>query len=171
MSPAHSEKPCGPATPFPIDGPIAPGCQLTNYRMAGDAVSAAHPHVGGTVPLASTDDVQSLRDGRYLLAPAGAPPPHVLIAMRLNDHGGQQHFGSKSPDNMLEPHHLKAAAQRYADHRAAFDHFSRDVSRERGERPPAMSKASRRRTLVDLPLPDAWCISRTGYRDRRRGST
>ena len=42
-----------------IDGPPQPGCQLTNYRMAGDVVSAASPHIGEVVSLASQDDLQS----------------------------------------------------------------------------------------------------------------
>ncbi|MCC4597237.1 hypothetical protein NRY95_06185 [Xanthomonas campestris pv. phormiicola] len=116
-----------------IDGPPQPGCQLTNYRMAGDVVSAASPHIGEVVSLASQEDVQSLRAGRYLDAPAGAPPPNALIAMRLDDHGGQQHFNSKSPDNVLQPQRFQEAAQRYAQHKAAIDQFGSDVSRARAE--------------------------------------
>ncbi|WP_409976710.1 hypothetical protein [Xanthomonas graminis] len=116
-----------------IDGPPQPGCQLTNYRMAGDMVSAASPHLGEVVSLASQEDVQSLRAGRYLDAPAGAPPPNALIAMRLDDHGGQQHFNSKSPDNVLHPQRFQEAAQRYAQHQSAIDQFGSDVSRARAE--------------------------------------
>ncbi|QNH20248.1 hypothetical protein HEP73_01147 [Xanthomonas sp. GW] len=116
-----------------IDGPPQPGCQLTNYRMAGDVVSAASPHIGEVVSLASQEDVQSLRAGRYLDAPAGAPPPNALIAMRLGDHGGQQHFSSKSPDNVLQPQRFQEATQRYAEHKAAIDQFGSDVSRARAE--------------------------------------
>jgi hypothetical protein len=122
------------------DGPPQPGTHLTNYRMAGDVVSAANPHVGQVVSLASQDDVQSARAGRYLDAPAGAPPPNVLITMRLGDHGGQQHFGSKSPDNLLEPHRFQESAQRYADHKVAFDHYSGDVAHERGELAEALKQ-------------------------------
>ncbi|HET6431824.1 hypothetical protein [Dyella sp.] len=121
-----------------INGPPRPGTHLTNYRMAADVVSAANAHIGEVVSLASKEDVQSLRDGRYLDAPVGAPPPNALIAMRLDDHGGVQHFGSQSPDNILQPFHFTEAAQRYADNRAGFDHFVADVSRERGELSQAM---------------------------------
>ncbi|MBB5941451.1 hypothetical protein [Xanthomonas sp. 3307] len=114
-------------------GAPQPGCQLTNYRMAGDVVSAASPHVGKVVSLASQDDIQSLRAGRYLDAPAGAPPPNVLIAMRLGDHGGQQHFGSQSPGNMLEPTRFAEAVQRSAAHEAAIAQFQSDVTHHRGE--------------------------------------
>ncbi|QNH20244.1 hypothetical protein HEP73_01143 [Xanthomonas sp. GW] len=69
-----------------IDGPPQRGCHLTHYRMAGDVVSAISPHIGEVVSLASQDDMQSLRVGRYLDAPVGAPQPNVLIAMRLGDH-------------------------------------------------------------------------------------
>jgi hypothetical protein len=133
------------------DGPPRPGCQLTNYRMAGDVVSAANKHVGEVVSLASKDDVQSLRDGRYLDAPAGAPPPNTLIAMRLGDHGGQQHFGSQSRDNVLAPNHFKGAAQRYADNKAAFDHYSDDVFRERGELSQALRQMQEQHGQHQLP--------------------
>jgi len=123
------------------DGPIAPGCHLTNYRMAGDVVSAANPHIGEVVSLASKEDVQSLRDGRYLGAPAGAPLPNPLIAMRLDDHGGLQHFSSKSPDNALEPARKAEYQQRYMDNKDAFDHFSGDVQHERTELAVALRQA------------------------------
>ncbi|WP_241753338.1 hypothetical protein [Xanthomonas translucens] len=116
-----------------IDGPPQPGFHLSNYRMAGDVVSAASPHLGEVVSLASQEDIQSLRAGRYLDAPAGAPPPNALIAMRLDDHGGQQHFNSKSPDNILHPQRFQEAAQRYAQHQTAIDQFGSDVSRARAE--------------------------------------
>ncbi|UKE64092.1 hypothetical protein KM539_16140 [Xanthomonas translucens pv. poae] len=116
-----------------IDGPPQPGFHVTNYRMAGDVVSAASLHLGEVVSLASQEDIQSLRAGRYLDAPAGAPPPNALIAMRLDDHGGQQHFNSKSPDNVLHPQHFQDATQRYAAHKAAIDQFGSDVSRARAE--------------------------------------
>ncbi|WP_230595220.1 hypothetical protein [Xanthomonas vasicola] len=55
--------------------------------MAGDVVSAASPHLGEVVSLASKEDIHSLRAGRYLDAPAGSAPPNALLAMRLSDHG------------------------------------------------------------------------------------
>jgi hypothetical protein len=116
-----------------IDGPPQPGFQMTNYRMAGDVVSAASPHVGEVVSLASEEDIQSLRAGRYVDAPAGSAPPNALIAMRLGDHGGQQHFHSKSPDNILESHRFQEASQRYAEHKGAIDQFGNDVFRARAE--------------------------------------
>ena len=133
------------------DGPPQPGCQLTNYRMAGDVVSAANAHVGEVVSLASKEDVQSARDGRYLDAPSGSPPPNALIAMRLDDHGGQQHFDSKSADNILEPSRFREAAQRYADNKPAFDHFSGDVSRERGELSQALKQMENHYGQNSLP--------------------
>ncbi|XUP27063.1 hypothetical protein WCN79_16025 [Xanthomonas axonopodis pv. vasculorum] len=99
--------------------------------MAGDVVSAASPHLGEVVSLASQDDIHSLRAGRYLDAPACAPPPNALLAMRLDDHGGQQHFHSKSPDNVLQPQRFQQAAQRYAQHQAVIERFGRDVSAAR----------------------------------------
>jgi nitrogen regulatory protein PII-like uncharacterized protein len=122
------------------DGPPQPGTQLTNYRMAGDVVSAANPHIGDVVSLASDKDVQSMRDGRYLDPPAGAPPPNPLIAMRLGDHGGQEHFASTSPDNLLAPGSYKDATQLYKDNHLAFDHFISDVTSERGELAQALKQ-------------------------------
>ncbi|WP_295860136.1 hypothetical protein [uncultured Xanthomonas sp.] len=116
-----------------IDGPPQPGFQLTNYRMAGDVVSAASPHVGKVVSLASEEDIQSLRAGRYLDAPPGSAPPNALIAMRLSDHGGQQHFSSDSPDNILQPQRFQEATQRYAANKNAIDRFGSDVSFARAE--------------------------------------
>ncbi|WP_295918136.1 hypothetical protein [uncultured Xanthomonas sp.] len=116
-----------------IDGPPQPGFQLTNYRMAGDVVSAASPHVGKVVSLASEEDIQSLRAGRYLDAPPGSAPPNALIAMRLRDHGGQQHFSSDSPDNILQPQRFQEATQRYAANKDAIDRFGSDVSFARAE--------------------------------------
>lgn len=116
-----------------IDGPPQPGFQLTNYRMAGDVVSAASPHVGQVVSLASEEDIQSLRAGRYLDAPPGSAPPNALIAMRLSDHGGQQHFSSDSPDNILQPQRFQEATQRYAANKDAIDRFGRDVYLARAE--------------------------------------
>ncbi|UYK84109.1 hypothetical protein NG827_16915 [Xanthomonas sacchari] len=122
-----------------IDAPPHPGCQLTNYRMAGDVVSAASPHIGEVVSLASEEDIHSLRAGRYLDAPPGAAA-NVLIAMRLGDHGGQQHFGSlgpdnvsQNPDNMLDPTRFAEAMQRSAEHEAAIAQFRSDVTHHRGE--------------------------------------
>jgi putative lipase involved disintegration of autophagic bodies len=52
-----------------LDGPPKPGCHLTNYRMAGDVVSAASRQVGEVVTLASPDGVHGLsRHPEKLLA-------------------------------------------------------------------------------------------------------
>ncbi|WP_211286568.1 hypothetical protein, partial [Xanthomonas albilineans] len=133
------------------DGAPQPGCHVTNYRMAGDVVSAASPHVGSMVSLASHEDVQNLRTGRYLEAPVGAPPPNVLLAMRLGDHGGVQYFGSKSPDNVLAPQHFSEASQRYADHQSAFEHFTWDVSHERAELSQALRQMRAHPGQTHLP--------------------
>ncbi|WP_152624860.1 hypothetical protein [Xanthomonas sp. GPE 39] len=133
------------------DGNPQPGCQVTNYRMANDLVSAASPHVGSVVSLASHDDVQSLRAGRYLDAPVGAPPPNVLMAMRPGDHGGAQHFGSQSPDNVLAPQRFSEASQRYADHQSAFEHFTWEVAHERAELSQALRQMRAHPDQTHLP--------------------
>ncbi|WP_155394166.1 hypothetical protein [Xanthomonas albilineans] len=133
------------------DGTPQPGCHVTNYRMAGDVVSAASSHVGSMVSLASHDDVQSLRAGRYLDAPVGAPPPNVLLAMRLGDHGAGQYFGSQSPDNVLAPQHFSEASQRYADHQSAFEHFTWELSHERAELSQALRQLRAQPDQTHLP--------------------
>ncbi len=133
------------------DGTPQPGCHVTNYRMANDVVSAASPHVGSMVSLASHDDVQSLRAGRYLDAPVGAPPPNVLIATRWGDHGAAQHFGSQSTDNVLAPQRFSEASQRYADHQSAFEHFTWDVSHERAELSQALRQMRAHPGQTHLP--------------------
>jgi len=134
-----------------IDGAPQPGCDVTNYRMANDVVSAASPHLGRMVSLASHHDVQSLRAGRYLDAPVGAPSPNVLLAMRLGDHGGAQYFGSQSPDNILAPQRFSEASQRYADHQSAFEHFTWDVSHERAELSQALRQMRAHPGQTHLP--------------------
>ncbi|WP_430523600.1 lipase family protein, partial [Xanthomonas axonopodis] len=133
------------------DGTPQPGCHVTNYRMANDVVSAASPHVGIVVSLASHDDVQSLRAGRYLDAPVGASPPNVLLATRLGDHGGAQYFGSKSPDNVLAPQRFSEASQRYADHQSAFEHFTWEVAHERAELSQALRQMRAHPGQTHLP--------------------
>ncbi|WP_235429732.1 XVIPCD domain-containing protein [Xanthomonas sp. GPE 39] len=133
------------------DGTPQPGCHVTNYRMANDVVSAASPHVGSVVSLASHDDVQSLRAGRYLDAPVGAPPPNVLMATRWGDHGGAQHFGSQSPDNVLAPQRFSEASQRYADHQSAFEHFTWEVAHERAELSQALRQLREHPGQTHLP--------------------
>ncbi|WP_407070980.1 lipase family protein, partial [Xanthomonas albilineans] len=133
------------------DGTPQLGCHVTNYRMANDLVSAASPHVGSVVSLASHDDVQSLRAGRYLDAPVGAPPPNVLLAMRLGDHGGAQYFGSQSPDNVLAPHRFSEASQRYTDHQSAFEHFTWEVAHERAELSQALRQMRAHPGQTHLP--------------------
>ncbi|WP_425476766.1 lipase family protein, partial [Xanthomonas albilineans] len=133
------------------DGAPQPGCHITNYRMANDVVSAASPHVGSMVSLASHDDVQSLRAGRYLDAPVGAPPPNVLIATRWGDHGAAQHFGSQSTDNVLAPQRFSEASQRYADHQSAFEHFTWEVAHERAELSQALRQMRAHPDQTHLP--------------------
>lgn len=112
------------------EGPPAPGCHLTNYVLANDVVSAANRHIGTVVPLASADDLQSLRAGRYLEAPPGSPPPNALLAMRLDDHSGQ-HFSGV--DSVLAPARLAQYARNYAEHKDAIDRYRNDVYHERHE--------------------------------------
>ena len=84
--------------------------------MAGNVVSAASAHIGEAGSLVSEEDVRRLREARYLDAPAGAPPPKKLIAMRLDDHGGGQRVSSRSPDNVLDPALFPEEARRHRGH-------------------------------------------------------
>ncbi|WP_426701822.1 hypothetical protein ACPPVV_02050 [Rhodanobacter sp. Col0626] len=133
------------------DGPPAPGCQLTNYRMAGDPVSAANAHIGTVVSLASPEDVVGLQAGRYLDAPAGSAPPNPLIAMRGGDHSGAHFTGADGNINVLNPAVMAEYAQRYKDHQAAFDHLSGDLNRERGELSVTLRQMESGKPSVHLP--------------------
>jgi hypothetical protein len=141
-----------------IEGPPQPGCHLTNYRMAGDVPSAANGHIGEVMSLASKEDVQSLHEGRYLDAPVGAPPPNTFLAMRLDDHSGQ-HFDSSSPDDVMNPRRLAEYAQRYADHKAAFDAYRADVFRERGELSQALQQMQEGYGPRGLPPDIQWQVN------------
>lgn len=130
--------------------PPAPGCRLTNYVMANDVVGAANGHIGVVVPLASADDLQSLRDGRYLDAAPGAARPNSLLAMRLGDHGIGQFVGAES---VLAPAKLAQYERNYVDHRSAVDHYRGDICRERTDLAAAMQEAERQGRPGNVPLP------------------
>jgi hypothetical protein len=133
------------------DGPPKPGCQLTNYRMAGDPVSAANAHIGTVVPLASPEDVASLQAGRYLHAPAGSAPPNPLLAMRGADHSGDHFTGADGHINVLDPAVMADYQQRYKDNQAGFDRLSGDLHRERGELATALRQMESGKRPVNLP--------------------
>ena len=124
------------------------GSRVTNYVMAGDVVSAASRHYGKVVTLASDDDVQALKAGRYLDTAPGMPPPNPYLTMSLADHR-VTHF---SPDagshevSVLNPAMLARYEKNYADHKAAIDHFRHDVYKDRAE----LGVALRRTNSHDL---------------------
>lgn len=126
------------------DGPPMPGCQLTAYRMAGDPASAANAHVGTVIPLASKEDVTSLRTGRYLQASSGSAQPNPLLAMRGADHSGDRFTGADGHINVLNPAVMAEYEQRYKDNQAGFDRLSGDLLRERGEVGEVMSRVHSR---------------------------
>jgi hypothetical protein len=141
------------------DGPPAPGCQLTNYRMAGDPVSAANAHIGTVVPLASPEDVASLQAGRYLHAPAGSAPPNPLLAMRGADHSGDHFTGADGHINVLDPAVMADYQQRYKDNQAGFDRLSGDLHRERGELATALRQMESGKRPVNLPPEIQWQVN------------
>ncbi len=131
------------------------GNQVTNYVMAGDVVSAGSRHFGQVVPLASKDDVTALYTGRYLGAAPDAPAPNPLLTMSLGDHG-KTHFTGEDPkvENALAPANIGAYEARYAQHKAAFDHFRGDVQQDRVELATAMNHAGSHNietTLANMP--------------------
>ncbi|MBD8899988.1 hypothetical protein [Rhodanobacter sp. DHG33] len=135
------------------DGPPAPGCQLTDYVMAGDVVSAANHHVGSVVTLASPDDLKSMQAGRYLDAPAGAQPPNPFLAMSLGDHS-VTHFAPPPHSNqtsVLDPKLITQYEKNYTDNKAAIDAYRNDVYRERGELSEALRQAQGHDARAQLP--------------------
>jgi hypothetical protein len=133
-----------------LERPPKPGCHLTNYVMSGDVVGAANRHIGDVVQLTSPDDLQSLRDGRYLDAPAGSPAPNPLLAMRLSDHGGAHFSGA---DSVLAPARLAQYQRNYVEHKAAVDHYRHDIYHERGELAAALHAARGREGSRQAQLP------------------
>lgn len=129
------------------------GAQLADYVMAGDVVSAASPHHGTIVPLASNEDVLALKAGHYMDIITSMPPRNPFLAMRLSDHA-ITHF-SPAPGSheagMLQPGMITQYAQNYADHKTAFDTFRSDVRRERGELAMALRAAKHSDSDVVLP--------------------
>ncbi|HEX7816456.1 XVIPCD domain-containing protein [Dyella sp.] len=116
--------------------------QITNYVMAGDVVSAGNHHLGNVVTLASPQDIQSMKDGRYIDAPPGSQPPNPFLAMSLADHSAT-HF---SPDNnttpsVLDPKVFAQYEKNYTDNKEAIDTYRNDVYRERGELSAALRQA------------------------------
>lgn len=117
------------------------GHQVTNYVMAGDVVSAASRHFGEVKVLASQADIDALHTGRYLGAAPGAAPPNPLLTMRLSDHSGTHFTGGDGMMNVLAPANLAHYEARYAQNKAAFDHFRGDVQQDRVELATAMNHA------------------------------
>lgn len=122
------------------------GSRVTNYVMAGDVVSAGSRHYGKVVTLASDDDVQALKAGRYLDAAPGTPPPNPYLTMSLADHG-VTHFSPDAGSHMvsvLNPVMLARYEKNYADHKAAIDHYRHDVYEGRAELGAALRDAGSR---------------------------
>ncbi len=131
------------------------GHQVTNYVMAGDVVSAASRHFGEVKVLASQADIDGLHAGRYLGAAPGTPPPNPLLTMSLGDHSITHFTGEGGMENVLAPANISQYEARYAQHKAAFDHFRGDLQRDRAELATAMNRADSRNietTLANLPL-------------------
>jgi hypothetical protein len=95
-----------------------------NHAKATDIVSAASRHYGTVKIYATEQDVADLREGRYLDAPDPRHPANPMIAGQLS-----AHFISNFAPKPGEGESVLTAANeaRYEEHRAAFDHFRRDV--------------------------------------------
>ena len=129
------------------------GRQVTNYVMAGDAVSAASRHYGQTIVLASPEDIAGLHASRYLNAAPGAPSPNPWLAMRLGDHGMIHFTGEGGAVNVLAPANLAAYQARYESHKATIDAYRIDIYSERTELAAAMNHPASRNietTLANL---------------------
>ena len=106
------------------------GSQITDYVVAGDVVSAASHHFGKVVTLATDQDIEKLREARYIDALSGAAEPNPLMGIVLTDHGSTKFNG---PDSLLKPKNLARAQQNYADNKVAIDQFRGDIHSERAE--------------------------------------
>ena len=126
------------------------GHQVTNYVMAGDVVSAASRHFGEVKVLASQADIDGLHAGRYLGAAPGASPPNPLLTMSLSDHSGAHFTGEDGMENVLAPANMAQYEARYAQNKAAIDHFRGDVQQDRAELTTAMNHAGSRNIETTL---------------------
>lgn len=106
------------------------GSQITDYVVAGDVVSAGSHHFGKVVTLASDQDIEKLREARYIDALPGAAEPNPLMGILLSDHGNGNFNGARS---LLQPENLAHAVQNYSDNKVAIDHFREDIHSERAE--------------------------------------
>ncbi|MFK2877533.1 hypothetical protein [Rhodanobacter hydrolyticus] len=129
------------------------GSKIIDYVMAGDVVSAASHHNGRITTLASPEDLENMRSGRYLDPPAGAQAPNPFLAMSLDDHS-IKHFAPGPGDHMasvLDPGALAQCEKNYADNKAAIDAYRNDVYRERGELSEALRQAQGHGARAQLP--------------------
>lgn len=124
------------------------GSKMTNYVMAGDVVSAANHHYGQVVPLASPEDVNLAKAGRYVDAPAGSPPPNPFLTMSLSDHGGGHFVGT---DSVLNPDKFAQYQKNYTDNKAGFDGYRNEVHRERGQLAEALHQDQMHQGQARLP--------------------
>ncbi|HZX70514.1 MAG TPA: hypothetical protein VFE77_06815 [Rhodanobacter sp.] len=130
------------------------GSQVTNYVMACDLISAASRHYGQTIPLASEDDLASLRAGRYLDMTSGAPAPNPLLAMRPGDHSIANFLPAPGKGDPLGAANLAQAEARYEKHRGSIDHFRGDLYSGRAGLALALNSAGSRNlrtTWANLP--------------------
>ncbi|HEX5305351.1 MAG TPA: XVIPCD domain-containing protein [Dyella sp.] len=103
----------------PTDAP-----PFINHARATDIVSAASRHYGMVKIYATEQDVEALRQGRYLDAPDPRHPANPMIAGQLGAHS----ISNFAPEPGKGESVLTAANEaRYEEHQAAFDHFRHDV--------------------------------------------
>ena len=126
------------------------GHQVTNYVMAGDVVSAASHHFGEVKVLASDDDIQSMKAGRYLDAPPGSPSPNPLLAMSLGDHSITNFVSTPGKVNVLAPTNMPEYEVRYQNNKAAIDHYRDDVYTDRAELVVALRNPDSRNIAITL---------------------
>lgn len=97
---------------------------FVGYVRATDVVSAASPHYGSVRVLATEQDIENLRAGRYLDAPDPAHPANPLLGASLAAH----FVNNFAPDPGQDESVMSAANEaRYRQHQIAIDHYRRDV--------------------------------------------
>ncbi|WP_426701820.1 hypothetical protein ACPPVV_02040 [Rhodanobacter sp. Col0626] len=70
--------------------------------------------------------------------------------MRLGDHSGMHFTGADGMENVLAPANLVQYEARYAQHKAAFDHFRGDVQQDRAELAVALNDPGSRNIETTL---------------------
>lgn len=101
---------------------------FNGYMRASDVVSSASRHYGNSHIYATSQDIDSLRSGRYLDPPDHAHPTNPLLAASLSAH----FISNFAPESGHDQSIMNAANEaRYRQYQPAIDRYRSDVMTSR----------------------------------------